>query len=102
LKVASGELAYIVLKLIAGGVAAILAIAFWSQTRDAPWLFVVLGIMAYYGESLFMSLRLLGIDAALPSFNGIPVFDALFAALPPLFFSAAFIIMLVRKSRGRV
>ena len=98
----SGEVAYIVTKLIAAGAAAILAIAFWSQTRETPWLFVVLGIVSFYGESMYMSLRALGVEAALPSLNGLPLFEILFSALPPLFFSTAFIIMLVRKSRGRV
>ena len=95
----SGQLIFISTKLILGGAAAVFAIAVWARTREAPWLFVVLGILSFYADTIFTILEAAGFTIDFVTVYTIPLPSLILAALPPFFFIIAFIIMLVKKSR---
>lgn len=95
----SGQLLYSAVKIGLGALTAVFAIAVWSRTREAPWLFVVLGILAFYSETLWSILGMFGIGAELPAIYAVPLPSLIFCVLPPIFFIIAFIIMLIKKTR---
>lgn len=88
-------------QLVLGGISAFLAILFWSQTRDAAWMLVIMGIVLRYLEITFTTLSFFGIiDSSLLLFGDIPLAALVLDILPYLFFSAALIIM-IRRQRFR-
>ncbi|MDR2467377.1 MAG: hypothetical protein LBD22_00250 [Spirochaetaceae bacterium] len=94
-----GDIIHIALKLALGGLASVFAIAVWARTRDASWLFVVLGILAFYTETIYFILERLGFTSDLFIVNQIMVLPIVFSSLPPLFFITAFLIILIKKRR---
>jgi hypothetical protein len=86
-------------RLAAGSLAAFLAIILWSKTRDTAWMFIIIGIIVGYGEIVYITLKSFGVvHAELIVFKGVSLFEAVLAVLPVLFFSVAFIIMILRRS----
>ncbi len=95
------DVSVLVARLVVVAVTAFLAILLWSRTRDLAWMLIVIGIIASYAGLLFdllVSYGLLDKEGFSPL--GIPLGEILFSNLPYLFFSAAFIVMILRK-RGR-
>ena len=93
-----GSIVYLVSRLLVVAVAAFLAIILWSRTRDLAWMLMVIGTVASYADILFDLLVKFGLlDEAGFSPFGIPLGRILFSNLPYLFFSAAFIVMILRK-----
>jgi membrane protein implicated in regulation of membrane protease activity len=84
-----------------GGIAAFLAIYLWSQTRDVPWMLVIMGIVLRYLEIAFSTLAFFGIidDTGLVIARVVSV-RLLLENLPYLFYSAALILM-IRRQRFR-
>ena len=94
----TGSIVYLVSRLLVVAVAAFLAIILWSRTRDLAWMLMVIGTVASYADILFDLLVKFGLlDEAGFSPFGIPLGRILFSNLPYLFFSAAFIVMILRK-----
>lgn len=86
-------------RLGAGSVATFLAILLWSRTRDIAWMFVIIGIIVAYGESVYLTLRAFGVvHAEFIVIHGVPVFEIVLANLPMLFFSVGFIVMISRRT----
>ncbi len=81
-----------------GGITAFLAIYLWSQTRDTPWMLVVMGVILRYLEIAYSTLTFFGIieDAGL-LFSSIPLARILLENIPYLLFSAAFFIVIRRQ-----
>jgi hypothetical protein len=97
----SAGLAVLVTRLATTAVAAFLAIALWSRTRDVAWMLVVIGTVAGYADILYALLLEFGVvDARSGVVLGFPAAAALFANLPALFYAAAFLAM-IRRRRGR-
>lgn len=88
-----------VIKLVLGGIAAFCSILLWSKTKDSVWMSLVAGVVVKYAGVVYEILSSLGI--VLP-WNavvwGISVPTLVFAALPDIFFIAAFVLMLKRNS----
>ncbi len=85
-------------RLAVAGVASFLAIVLWSRTRDPAWMLIVVGTIASYADIVFSLLSTTGvIDAASLSPGGVPVAEIAFANLPLVFYSIAFLVMIVRK-----
>ena len=85
------------IKLILSGIAAFLAIALWSKTRDAAWMSLVAGAITGYAGMVFELLVKMGIIIAGGiQIADIPLSTLLFAIIPTLFFILAFILMLRR------
>jgi hypothetical protein len=94
----SADLTVLASRLAVSALASFLAILLWSRTRDVAWMLVVTGTIASYADILYSLLVALGaIDAADFSPGGLPIGPIVFANLPYVLFSAAFILMIVRK-----
>ena len=94
--------AMILSRLVVGAVATFLAILVWSKTRDAAWMFVVVGTIIAYGDAVFTALEFFGL-AHIDLFvvQGVSVVRLVLANLPMLFFALAFLLVVVRRSPRR-
>ena len=91
------EIILYIIKLALSGIAAFLAIALWSKTRDAAWMSLVAGAITGYAGMVFDLLVKLGIIiAGGVQITGIPLSTLLFTVIPSLFFILAFMLMLHR------
>ncbi len=91
---------WLVSRFAVAGVMTFLAIVLWSRTRDVAWMLIVIGAVSSYADvlfDLFVRTGLLNEDRLV--LYGLPVARMVFSNLPYLFLSAAFIAMIVRKSR---
>jgi hypothetical protein len=89
----------LITKLALGSVAVFLAIILWAKTRDTAWMFVIIGVIAAYGEIIFQTLKSFGIVwADLVVISDIPVFELVLTNLPMLFFATAFLVVVSRKT----
>ena len=85
-------------RLAVSALASLLAIVLWSRTRDPAWMLIVVGTIAAYADIVFSLLGVFGvIDPASFAWGGVPVASIVFANLPALFYSVAFLVMIVRK-----
>jgi len=98
--ISNPEIVLLLVKLLAGFTATVTAVLLWSKTREASWLFVVIGTVLLYGEVIAETLEVFGL--AKPgdiTMAGISLIEALFALLPFLFFTAGFISFLTRRRK---
>jgi hypothetical protein len=95
----SEQMIMLLSKLILGSAAAFLSIILWSKTRDTAWMFVIIGVIVAYGETVFRTLKAFGIiGERFLVFSGLCVFELVLANLPLIFFALAFFVMIVRKA----
>ncbi len=88
-------------RLAVGAVATFFAIILWSKTRDVAWMFVVIGTIVSYGETVLSALEAFGVvrvEALVV--EGVSVIRLVVANLPMIFFIVAFGVMLARKRIG--
>ena len=98
----SGQLVYILSRLILGGLASFLAIMLWSRTRDTAWMLVIMGIIATYGETIYTIVNLFGAYSGTTlSIGHVSVLGIFLSSFPMIFFIAAFAVMVARKYRRR-
>jgi hypothetical protein len=98
----SGQLVYILSRLILGGIASFLAIMLWSRTRDIAWMLIVMGIISAYGETIYTIVNLFGVDGGnIISIGSMSLLSILLPCFPLLFFIAAIAVMVVRKYHHR-
>jgi hypothetical protein len=85
-------------RFLLGAIATFLAILVWSKTRDIAWMLIVVGTVAHYGDVVFDALELLGV-AQLDQLTiaGVAIFPIVLSNLPMLFFSAAFLAIVLRR-----
>lgn len=95
----TGEIIYTVSRLVIGAVAAFFAIIAWSKIRDLAWIFMVMGTIAIYVETVYSILNLFGIIVQGPSIDSVPLALILLHNLPTAFFLAAFVVAAGRKYR---
>ena len=87
-----------IIKLVAGGIVAFLAILLMSKKRSAGWAFMVSGFLFSYTSLVYELLIELGVLTATKyGLWGIPVSTLICAALPSVCFIIAFIIMLAKR-----
>ena len=87
-----------IIKLVAGGIVAFLAILLMSKKRTAAWSFMVSGFLLTYAALVYELLIELGVLTATKyGLWGIPVSTLLCAILPAISYITAFIIMLAKK-----
>ena len=88
-----------IIKLVAGGIVAFLAILLMSKKRSAGWAFMVSGFLLSYASLVYELLIELGVLTATKyALWGIPASTLLCACLPSLCFIIAFIIMLAKRN----
>jgi hypothetical protein len=94
----TGEIIYIGSRLGLGALASFFAIMLWSKTRDAAWMLMVIGTLAAYVETVYSLMKRFGITGErVISIGSIPLASILLSNLPVLFYTIAFVIMVVRK-----
>ena len=87
-----------IIKLVAGGIVAFLAILLMSKKRSAGWAFMVSGFLFSYASLVYELLIELGVLTATKyGLWGIPVSTLICAALPSVCFIIAFIVMLAKR-----
>lgn len=94
----------ILVRLILGAVATFFGILLWSKTRDAAWIFVILGILVSYTEIIFSTLKQFGIvhfeSLLIPLLQKVPldqILQVVLVNLPLLFYTVALIILIARR-----
>ena len=96
----SGQVIYIISRLSLGALASFLAIMLWSKTRDVAWMFMVIGAISVYVETVYSILMILGITGKnLFMVGSLPLASIVLPFLPAVFFISAFTVMVVRKYR---
>jgi hypothetical protein len=94
----TGNLIYILSRLILGALASFLAIMLWSKTRDIAWMLMVIGTIAAYAGIVYSILGFFGItERAAFSAGSVPTVSLILVNLPACFFIAAFSVMIARK-----
>jgi len=97
----SGQIVYILGRLVLGAVASFLAIMLWSRIRDAAWILVIIGTITAYVDTVYSILALLGIASERLMLGSTPLLSIVFPCLSTLFFIAAFSVMVARKYHRR-
>lgn len=96
----SSDLVLSVIKLAAGGLAAFFAILLWSKTRDTAWMALVAGTVTSYAGIVYEMLNGFGLfTSGMIELFGISIATLFFTIVPPMFYIAAFIIMLSRTRK---
>jgi hypothetical protein len=95
----TGDVLYIVSNLATGALAAFFAIMLWSKTRDVAWMFMAMGTIFSYVETVYSILSLFGITGVQFIGNDIPVVKILLTNIRTGFFIAGFFVMIIRKYR---
>ena len=87
-----------IIKLVAGGIVAFLAILLMSKKRSLAWSFMVSGFLLSYASLVYELLIELGVLTATKyGLWGIPVSTLVCAVLPAACYITAFIIMLAKR-----
>jgi hypothetical protein len=95
-----GEILYISSRLLLGALASFFAIMLWSKTRDIPWMLMVTGTIAAYVETVYSILDLFGLTGfTTVTIGSVPLMSIVLHNLPVIFYTIAFIVMVVRKYR---
>ena len=97
----SGQIVYILGRLVLGAAASFLAIMLWSRIRDAAWILVIIGTIVAYVDTVYSILALLGIASERLILGSTLLLSIIFPCLSTLFFIAAFAVMVARKYRRR-
>ena len=86
-----------IIKLVLGGAAAFTAILLWSRNGDAAWICIICAVLVSYAGTVYSFLVELGVlvyDRL--QFFSMPLTSLVFSALPPVLFTASFVMMLLR------
>jgi hypothetical protein len=95
-----GEIIYIASRLVLGALTAFFAVMLWSKTRDTAWMFMVIGTLAAYVETIYSIVEMFGMtEKTTVTIGSIPLASILLPNLPTLFILAAFLVMVIRKYR---
>jgi len=99
----SGQVVYILSRLGLGALASFFAIMLWARTRDVAWMFMVIGIIAAYVETVYTILTIFGIGSGnIFVIGSVPLVSIILPNMSMVFFIAAFAVMVVRKYRTRI
>jgi len=95
-----GQAIHILSRLILGAMASFLAIMLWPRIRDTAWIFIIIGTITAYVETVYSILNTLGINSHNgPSIGSVFLIPVILTCLPMIFFVAAFTVMVIRKYR---
>jgi hypothetical protein len=97
----SGQIVYILGRLVLGTAASFLAIMLWSRIRDAAWILVIIGTIVAYAETVYSILTVMGISSEYITLGSMSLLSIVLPCLPTIFFIAAFAVMVARKYRRR-
>ena len=98
----SGQVVYILSRLVLGAAATFLAILLLPRIRDAAWILVIIGTIAAYAETVYSILIVLGMGGESRfTLGSVPLLSIALPCLSMAFFVAAFAVMTARKYRRR-
>jgi uncharacterized membrane protein len=98
----SGQILFVVSRLVLGAAASFFAVMLWSKTRDAAWMLMVIGTLVAYVEIVYSILELFGItDTDKFMIGSVPVLAIILPVLRMSLFIAAFLVMVVRKYKSK-
>lgn len=90
----------VLVRMVCSFLAAFMAIALWSKTRDAAWMLVVLGAVFFFIDSLYATLVLIGLTSyEFLVWQGFPLLKSVLTGLPPLLMAAGFLVFLIHNRR---
>ena len=94
----SGQVVFTFCRLVLGALASFLAIVLWSRSRDTAWIFVIIGTIIAYVETVYSTLSFVSIGSGniLSEFL-LSVISLSLSCLPTVCFIAAFAVMITRK-----
>ena len=96
----SGQVVYIMSRLVLGAAASFLAIMLWPRIRDTAWILVIIGTIIAYVETVYSILTFLGmVGGSFFTLGSMPLLSILLHSLPTAFFITAFGVMVARKYR---
>lgn len=92
------EILLAIVKLSAGGLISFLAILLMSKIREVGWTCLVCGFLFSYAAQIFEILEKLKVISHLSiTLWGMPLSALLCIAIPALFYTLGFILMLIKK-----
>jgi hypothetical protein len=95
-----GQVIFISTRLFLGALASFFAIMLWSKTRDAAWMFMVIGTIIAYIDIVYSILDFFGIGGGeFFMIGSVSLVSFILSPLQLIFFIAAFVIMVRRQSR---
>ena len=98
----SGQIVYILGRLVLGAAASFLAIILWSKIRDAAWILVIIATIVAYVETVYSILTIFGIESeTVFTLGSMPLLSIVLPCLPTVFFATALAVMVARKYRRR-
>ena len=97
----TGQLIFILSRLILGALASFFAIMLWSRTRDAAWMLVIIGAIASYAEIVYSILQFFNLAGGFFQIGSISLMSILLSCLPIIFFTSALAVMVFRRYRSR-
>ncbi|MCG8452867.1 MAG: hypothetical protein MI717_06780 [Spirochaetales bacterium] len=90
----------LLIRLICTFIAAFPAVALWSRTRSASWIFVVLGALLAFVDALYAVLVAVGfVTYSLPILTNFPLLESVLAGGPFLFLALGFFFYLGQNRR---
>jgi hypothetical protein len=83
-------------RIVSGAICAFFSILLWSKTREAAWIFVIIGSLCLYAEIVYSTLEKFGIvkSNAFLLYN-IPVLKLFLLNGPIIFITLGFIMVIV-------
>jgi hypothetical protein len=89
----------IIIRLVTGAFCTFSAILLWSRTREASWIFIIIGTICIYMQIVAKTLEEFGVfDTGFLVF-GIPIIKLLIDNLPLIFLSIGFLVAAKAKSK---
>ncbi|AHC13607.1 hypothetical protein [Salinispira pacifica] len=86
-------------RLGVGAITTLFAILLWARTRDSAWMLIIIGVVVYYGGTVFQALELFGMARINLPIEVLNISArALMENLPMLFISIGLLVMLNRKT----
>ncbi|MBC6714343.1 hypothetical protein [Treponema sp. Marseille-Q3903] len=96
----SPEILLFIIKLIAGGIVAFLAILMMSRTMDFAWTMMVAGFLFSYAALVYELLIKLGVFVVSKySLFGIPITTLIFVILPSVCFITSLTVMIIKSRK---
>lgn len=98
----SGHTAFIISQLALGSVLTFLAIMLWSRTRNAAWMFIVIGVIVSYIEIVHSILSLFGMGGNnFLLIGSVPLISFVLPLTRMVFFIAGILVMIFRLFQSK-
>ena len=98
----SGQVTYILSRLLLGALASFFAIILWSKTRDIAWMLIIISTITVYAEVICSILKMLGVlEWNFMYIGSVSIPEIALPAMRLVFLIAALLAMIVRHFRHK-